>query len=103
MINPHNGAALRGMALLPPTLPVSPFADEAPPEAAAPAQAPTEVSTAGLAFTALASAPIAQATSLLDLIAQPGPPAAPATVSAHDEPTGIEAPAVVTYMPPPIA
>src|SRR5258706_2918182 len=88
MINPHNAAAQRGMALLPPVLPVSPFAAEAPPEPAVlePAPAPIEASPAGLALAALASAPIAQASGLLDIIAQPDPPAAPATVSAHDGP-----------------
>ncbi len=71
VINPHNAAAQRGLSMLPPTMPVSPFQDEAPPELSVPEPAPVATPAAALGFAALASVPTAQPSSLLDLLAQP--------------------------------
>jgi hypothetical protein len=90
VINPHNAAAQRGMATLPAALPVSPFPDPAP----------VDVHPADLTLAAPTDRPIAQATSLLDIVDQPGPFVAPATRSAPTGPIGSAEPAVVTYAPP---
>jgi hypothetical protein len=95
VINPRNAAAQRGLAMLPSVLPVSPFHEEAPPEPITPAPAPVASPAAALGFAALASMPAAQPRSLLDIVAQPD-----SFVEAHAQST---APAVVTYMPPPVA
>jgi hypothetical protein len=123
MINPHNAAAQRGMALLPPTLPISPF-KEAAPEPVVPMPAP-EASILERAVAAPASTPAASPASLLDIVAQPDslsvsaplaaaaltagsaraaqPPSLLDIIAQPDQPArpiSADAPTVVTYMPP---
>jgi len=101
VINPHSAAAQRGMALLPPALPVSPFQKEllpepAPPQPAAPEPTPVATPAAALGFVAMASVPNTQPNSLLDIIAMPD-------TSSEAHASKSADPAVVTYMPPPIS
>src|SRR6185295_270664 len=100
-INPHNAAALRGLAILPPALPVSPFPEDAPPEPSVIEPEPGQARAVGSGLAT--SAPLAQPASLLDIILQPDPPVAPAAASARREASEVADPTVVTYMPPPIA
>jgi hypothetical protein len=116
VINPRNSAAQRGMALLPATLPVSPLREEPPVRAepphipevtGAPEQPSTLISLGVVATTAIAAG------SLLELIAQPEPPASTAIAAAKSPALlpGVELkshffaeaePPVVTFAPPPI-
>jgi hypothetical protein len=102
VINPHNAAALRGMALLPPALPVSPFPEDVPPAPSSIEPEPGQARAVGVGLAASASAPLVQAASLLDILAQPDP-ATPAAANSGRGASGVTDPAVVTYMPPPIS
>jgi hypothetical protein len=118
VINPRNSAALRGMALLPATLPVSPFYEEPlarpePPGTPESTGAP-ELHAVSARLGVAATTAIA-AGSLLELIAEPEPTVTSGFAAAKP-PTvlpGIELksrffadaaePPVVTFAPPPIA
>jgi hypothetical protein len=106
VLNPHNTAAQRGIAILPATLPVSPFPEQAPP--AAPALEPTP------ALAAPPAGPAPRTESLLDIIAQPDAPTTPAPSTLSAGPPSIELksrffadpaaeePVVETFVPAPI-
>jgi hypothetical protein len=119
VINPRNSAAQRGMTLLPIALPVSPFQKEPPARPEPPNVRETTGDPAPLAASAplgvVATTAIA-AGSLLELIAQPEPAAAPEAVASKPPAVlpGIELksrffsdaaddPPVVTFAPPPVA
>jgi hypothetical protein len=104
VLNPHNTAAQRGIAILPPALPVSPFPEQTPPSAPEPAP-PLSAPPAG---------PAPRTESLLDIIAQPD---APTTAAPSTPPAGLpiielkspffadpaaEEPVVETFVPAPI-
>jgi hypothetical protein len=118
VINPRNSAAQRGMALLPATIPVSPFQEEPP----ARPEPPSALEIAGAPEPLAASAPLGMATttaiaasSLLELIAEPEPALAPSSAAggfaAGLPGTELKSsffadaaePPVVTFAPPPIA
>jgi hypothetical protein len=107
VINPRNSAAQRGMALLPATLPVSPFREE-PPARPEPPSAPESTDAPG-PFSA--SAPVGvvatgaiAAGSLLELIAHPEPTVLPGMeLNSQFFAGGADDPPVVTFVPPPIA
>lgn len=87
VINPQNAAAQRGLALLPPTLPISPFAEAAPPEPV-PTPAP-DAALAERAFAAPASTPAASPTNLLDIVAQPDTFTVVASLAATASPASL--------------
>jgi hypothetical protein len=105
VLNPHNAAAQRGIAILPAALPVSPFPEQTPP--AAPEPAP--------ALSAPPAGPAPRTESLLDIIAQPDAPSAPAPSmppgglpsielkSPFFADPAAEEPVIETFVPAPIA
>jgi hypothetical protein len=116
VINPRNSAAQRGMELLPPTLPVSPIAQELParPEPPSIPEATADLESKSPAPLGVAAATAIAAGSLLELIAQSGPATAPSAAGTKSPtvPPGVELkshffsdaaePPVVTFVPPPI-
>ena len=114
VINPRNSAALRGIALLPVTLPISPIHQE-PPAHPEPSKAPEFISapmpTTAPASLAVAAATTIVASSLLELIDQPEPATAPGDAAAQSPGSALKSrfisdaaePPVVTFAPPPIA